>query len=47
MLKAEIKEGSSRALPERKSSNMRSPNSFNKSFLSQVLKESKVFLFKQ
>lgn len=46
-LKAGIKDGSSIALPEWKSSNMRWPNSSNNTFLSQFLKESKVFLFKQ
>lgn len=45
--KAGIMEGSSIALPERKSSNNRSPNSLNNSFLSHILNESIVFLFKQ
>jgi len=44
---AGIMDGSSIALPERKLSNNRSPNSFNNSFLSHILNESIVFLFKQ
>jgi len=45
--KVGIKDGSSIALPDWKSSNNRLPNSFNNSFLSHVLNESIVFLFKQ
>lgn len=45
--KVGIKDGSSIALPDWKSSNNRPPNSFNNSFLSHVLNESIVFLFKQ
>lgn len=45
MSKAGIIDGSSIALPVWKSSNMRSPNSFNNFFLSQVLNDSTVFLF--
>lgn len=43
--KAGIMDGSSIALPEWKSSNICSPNSFNNSCLSQVLNDSTVFLF--
>lgn len=47
MSKAVIIDGFFIAASDRKLSNMCSPNSFNNSFLSQFLNDSRVFLFKQ